>query len=272
MTVKASPTEEPADAVVSLDQVCFSYGTQEVLHHIAIQIGARQMVGIVGPNGGGKTTLLRLILGLLPPRLGEVTVFGQAPAAARGRIGYVPQHFNFDARFPVTVLDVVQMGRLERHRWGPYRKADRAAALEALEQVGLAHQWRAAFSELSGGERQRILVAQALAGAPDILLMDEPTANVDAQAEHALYELFHELNRSLTILLVSHNLTVVTRHVTHVLCVNRTASLHPIENMTVAVFQEAYGGNLALLDHGVSCHVVDASTVMREAHGGERAG
>jgi len=257
------------EAVIRLDDVCFSYGRQEVLHNISFGLDMGRMVGVVGPNGGGKTTLLRLILGILVPRLGTVEIFGAGPTQARGRLGYVPQHFEFDMRFPVTVRDVVQMGRLERHSWGPYRRADRAAAEHALEQVGLKEHVRATFADLSGGERQRVLVAQALAGEPDILLMDEPTANVDSRAEHALFELFHELNHGRIIVLVSHNLTVVTRHVTDVLCVNRTAELRKIESMTAAVFQEAYGGDLALLEHGVTCHVIDSSGVMNSPHSGE---
>ena len=143
--------------------------------------------------------------------------------------------------------------------------------MRALEQVGMAELHNRSFAQLSGGERQRVLVAQAIVCEPDLLLMDEPTASVDALAEHGLYELFHELNRTRTLVLVSHNLGVVTRHVTHVLCVNRTAELHPIDAMTSGVIPQAYGGDLALLRHDHTCHVIDSSGAMQTPHRGEES-
>ena len=140
--------------------------------------------------------------------------------------------------------------------------------MEALRRVQMEGFRTRAFSKLSGGERQRVLVAQALVADPDLLLMDEPTANVDAAVEHRLYEFFAQLNERLTIVFVSHNLGVVTRHVTHVLCVNRTAEMHAISEIASSVFQSAQGGDMAVLLHDIGCHITDSSAVLHSPHDG----
>lgn len=259
-----------AEPIIDVRDVCFGYGAQEVLHNISFQVADREMVAIVGPNGGGKTTLLRILLGLQVPRWGTVRIFGVAPVRARRRIGYVPQSLQFDIRFPVSVMDVVLMGRVGLRGMGRYRREDRAAACKALEQVEIPELQDRPFSALSGGQRQRVLVAQALSADPDLLLMDEPTASVDAATEYRLYELFARLRQQRAVVLVSHNLTVVTRHATSVLCVNRTADLHRIEDVTSTVFQQPGGGDWALLRHDASCHVIDPSAVLTSPHSGER--
>ncbi len=264
--VKGTP-ERPA--VIEVRDVCFGYGADETLHNVGFKVRARDMVAVVGPNGGGKTTLLRLLLGLLAPRWGTVRVLGGDPRRASRRIGYVPQRLECDPRFPVTVSDVVSMGRVEAHRFGPYRAADRGAVERALAQVGMEGLARRPFARLSGGERQRVLIAQALVSDPAVLLLDEPTANVDPAAEHRLFELFRALNERLTLMLVSHNVNVVTRHVSHVLCVNRTAEMHPIEALLSSEFRESYGGEMAVILHDVQCHVVDRSRVLATGHRGE---
>lgn len=245
--------------VIKLRDVCFSYGAHEVLHNVGFELRAREMLAVVGPNGGGKSTLLRLLLGLLSPRLGSVRIFGGPPRQARARVGYVPQHPRVDPQFPVSVLDVVRMGRVERHAVGPYRRADNAAAEAALTQTGIENLRHRPFAQLSGGQRQRVLIAQALATEADLLLLDEPTANVDPKAEHELIALFGRLRQHKTLVFVSHNVNVVTRHAGHVLCVNRTAVLHPIHQVMASTLREAYGGELAVLTHDQDCHVMDAS-------------
>ncbi len=245
--------------VIALQDVCFSYGAHEVLHNVTFQVRPREMLAVVGPNGGGKSTLLQLLLGLQSPRLGAVRIFGSVPCQARGRIGYVPQHLHVDPQFPVSVLDVVRMGRVERHAVGPYRKTDDAAAQAALAQVGIEDLQNHPFAHLSGGQRQRVLIAQALATEAELLLLDEPTANVDPKAEHELVALFGKLRQHKTLVFVSHNVNVVTHHASHVLCVNRTAVLHPIGEVMASTLREAYGGELAVLTHDQDCHVMDAS-------------
>ena len=258
--------------VIELQDVCFSYDSDEVLHHVNLQVFERDRIAIVGPNGGGKTTLLRLILGLLKPRFGTVSVYGQPPAITRGRLGYVPQQVQFDPQFPVNALDVVLMGRVERHLIGLYDRADRAAATQALEQVDGTYLRNRSFAELSGGERQRVLIAQALASGTDVLLMDEPTANVDFLMEQRLYELFHQLEARLTLVIVSHNVNVVMAHVNRVVCVNRTAVIHPIEEVTTSTLQAAYGDGRTVIQHDEHRHVNDAAEELRAAHRGVHTG
>jgi zinc transport system ATP-binding protein len=214
-----------------------------------LEIHPGEFVSVIGPNGGGKTCLLLLVLGMLRPNRGTVQVFGRAPERERSRMGYVPQFTRFDPLFPVTVYDVVQMGRLGRFWTGPYRKEDREAALDALEQVGLGELRRRSFAELSGGQRQRILIARALATEPEVLLLDEPTANVDRLATDKLYELLVDLNQRLTVVLVSHDLGIVSRFVSSVVCVNRTVFTHPVSELTGEMIRDLYGGEIALVRH-----------------------
>lgn len=254
--------------VLHFNDVCFSYGRQEVLHNIDLSIPDKSLVVVVGPNGGGKTTLVRLALGILKPRRGTVQVFGKTPKCSRSRIGYVAQHLNFDPSFPVNALDVVLMGRTNWHWFGPYRRCDRTKAAEALERVSLGHLIHRTLSQLSGGERQRVLIAQALVSEPDLLLLDEPTANVDTMIEHEIYDLLHKLNESMTILVVSHNLNVVTRYASHIACINRTASLARVDELTQGELHEFHRGEITVIQHGTSCHILDPSRAMHEPHHG----
>ena len=252
--------------IIELEKVCCGYGSQEVLHNVTFALPARSLTGIVGPNGGGKTTLLKLLLGLVVPHYGRVRVLGDAPARVRNRIGYVPQHFPFDQRYPVSAGDVVLAGRIERHRFGPYRRRDRQIVGELLARVGLADRAGRGFAELSGGERQRVLVAQALAAEPELLLLDEPTANVDARVAQELHALFARLAEQITVVMVSHNLSVVAAHASHILCVNRTTELHPAAALAQGHFHTAAGDDLLFIRHDAACHVIDASQVLAAPH------
>jgi len=254
--------------VIDVRDVCFSYGAQEVLHNVTFRIGRHALVAVVGPNGGGKTTLLKLLLGALAPRFGSIRVLGLSPEEARSRIGYVPQAIPFDARFPVSVREVVLMGRVGKNRLGAYGQADRAMAQRSLERVRLAGFERRSFAELSGGERQRVMIAQALASGSELLLLDEPVANIDPEHASRMYELFQELVSDVTVMMVSHNLGVVTGHATHVLCVNHTAGLHAIGEVASATFTEAFGGSLTTIRHDADCQVLDPSAALHTPHHG----
>jgi len=241
------------EPVISLHDVTFSYGGVPALEDVNLSIGEREAVSIVGPNGGGKTTLVKLILGLVRPQRGEVRMFGQPPQRARLRAGYMPQRVQHDPQFPVTVMDIVLMGRLGQRGLGGllgwHGQADRCAALAALDQVGMADFGRRSFAELSGGQRQRVLIARALCCQPDLLLLDEPTSNVDSLVEARLLELLRQLNRQMTILMVSHDLGFVSGLVESVICVNRRVVVHPTSQLTGAVIRDLYGGEVRMVRH-----------------------
>jgi len=249
-------TETP---VIKLRHVSFSYQAVPVLEDVDLAIFDRESICIVGPNGGGKTTLLRLLLGQLRPTQGEIRIFGKPPEQARLMLGYMPQRSEYDSMFPVTVMDVVLMGRLGRpgiRGWlGWYGRKDRAAAMEALEQVHLQDAAPRTFAALSGGQRQRVLIARALCCEPELLLLDEPTANVDSLVEERLFDELRELGKRMTIVLVSHDLGFVTSLVQRVICVNRQAVAHPVSKLSADLIRDIYGGDVSVVRHGdVTCH------------------
>lgn len=245
--------ELQAGPVIELDGVCFSYQGFHVLDDVSMTVQQGDFLSIVGPNGGGKTTILKLILGLLKPDRGMVRVFGTSPERSRHRIGYMPQYASLDPLFPVSVLDVVLMGRLgPGTRFGYYRRSDRLLAEEALEKLELSGLKHRPFSRLSGGQFQRVLIARALASDPELLLLDEPTANVDAAVETELYEMLHRFNEKLTIVLVTHDLGFVSRYVKTVACVNRRLIIHPTCDITGEMINEIYGTDVHMIRHDAS--------------------
>jgi zinc transport system ATP-binding protein len=246
--------------VIELENVWFSYNGSPVLEDVNIVVHEKDFLSIVGPNAGGKTTILKLILGLIKPSKGVVRVFGNSPVKARARIGYMPQHTSLDPMFPVSVLDVVLMGRLGRSMYfGLYRKEDKEAAKEALKRVELYDVRHRPFAELSGGQSQRVLIARALVSGPDLLLLDEPTANVDIAVGTEFYDLLDQLNKNMTIVLVTHDLGFVSRYVKNVACVNRRVVSHPTCNISGAMINEIYGSDVHIIRH-------DAITTKVEKH------
>ncbi len=240
----------PVIPVIELDHVSFSYNGAPVLEDVTLSVHEQDFLSIVGPNAAGKTTLLKLVLGLLRPSSGRVRVFGRPPAKSRARIGYMPQHASLDPLFPVSVLDVVLMGRLGgSSRLGPYRRADREEAVKALKMVELAAVRDRSFSELSGGQRQRVLIARALASCPDLLLLDEPTANMDVAVETELFEILNRLNERMTIALVTHDLGFVSSYVKRVACVNRRVAVHHTSEITGEMIHEIYGSDVRMVRH-----------------------
>lgn len=248
-------TQRPAAIAVS--DVDFSYdGRNLILENASFDILEEEFAAIIGPNGGGKTTLLRLFLGLIEPQRGSVRVFGSRPALARRRVGYMPQYPKLDADFPVTVMDVVLMGRLGHGPGiGPFRGADRDIARAVLAEVGCADLARRSLSELSSGQRQRILIARALACQPELLLLDEPTSNLDPSVQDDVQDLLDALNRRMTIVVVSHDVAFVSRYVKKVVCVNRTVALHPTSEIKGDVFSTLYGASgVRIVDHERKAH------------------
>lgn len=239
-------SEQPA---ICFEDVSFSYGSEGVLSHVNFDVFPTEYVSVVGPNGGGKTTLLKLALGLLKPDSGQIRIFGEPAAKARGALGYVPQHMQFDPVFPARALDVVCMGDVGRRSFGFASQADRQRAEAALDQVGLGDQAQAQFSELSGGQRQAVLIARALVGEPRAILLDEPDAHIDPGRRSDLKLLLDRLPKEITRILVSHNMDFVLSSVEKVICVHRDVHVHPTSELTPERLQSIFGGDLRLIRH-----------------------
>ena len=243
-----------AQEAVRIDDLWFYYDGTCVLEGVNLRIERGDFASMVGPNGGGKTTLIKLLLGLLAPARGRVVVLGESPARARPRVGYTPQYALFDAKFPVNVMDVVRMGRLGRWRGlGPHARKDIQMAEQALGEVGIYDLRKRPFSSLSGGQRQRVLIARALVSEPDLLLLDEPTANLDIRVEAEFYDLLRRLNQRLTIVLASHDVGFVSQFVRTVVCVKRSVSVHTTAELNGTLMKDLYGLDVRAVQHDDRC-------------------
>ncbi len=237
--------------------MCFAYDGERVLDEVSLRVDRGDFLGIIGPNGAGKSTLLRILLGLLRSECGHVRLFGVDLAEFHDwqRLGYVSQKAAaFDARFPASVLEVVMSGRVKREGLGrPFRATDREAARHALETVGMLAYRDRLIGQLSSGQQQRVLIARALATGPDLLVLDEPTVGVDADAQEQFYSLLRYLNRErgTTLILVSHDIAVVSQEVTRLACLNRTLVFHgsPEEAARSGALAEMYRTQSWLVAH-----------------------
>ncbi|MCK5785282.1 MAG: metal ABC transporter ATP-binding protein [Candidatus Sabulitectum sp.] len=229
-------------------------------HHPAIEdvdltVEKNDFIAIIGPNGGGKTTLLKVVLGLLTPFAGTVKVFGEEPAHSRKKIGYVPQVIP-SRTFPVSVVDVVLMGRLSASGlFRKYSSRDRTIALKELDLLGVQQLAEKRMDQLSGGQKQRVLIARALAGEPDLLLLDEPLASVDVETQQNFYNLLSQLNSKMAVVLVTHDVGAVSSHVKSIACINRHLVSHG-ETIDEDDVTRAYGCPFELITHGVPHRVL----------------
>lgn len=248
---------------IDIQGLNFSYGSVPTLSGIDLQVAEGEFLGIVGPNAGGKSTLLKLILGLLKPQSGHIRVLGRTPYAASRLLGYVPQYPSFPRDFPIIVEQVVQLGRLGLGRnggrggdkwhalWpGQASAADREAVRRSLAEVEAGDIAKRRIASLSGGQLQRVLLARALVGEPRILILDEPTANIDQRMESEIFDLLKALNERLTILVVSHDVAFISRYVGRVACINQTLVCHETDAIDGAVIQELYGEHVRMIPHG----------------------
>ncbi|ANV85031.1 ABC transporter [Picosynechococcus sp. PCC 7003] len=240
------------ETVISLQQVWAGYPKTSVLEDINLQVQALDFIGLIGPNGGGKTTLLKVLLGLVQPQRGTVRILDRPVTQGRRYIGYVPQLLELDRDFPIQVRDVVSMGRLgKRKLFHRYNRKDREIVQRSLVQVGMADKGDRPIGELSGGERQRVYIARALASEPKILLLDEPTANVDSHVQNSIYELLKELNQFMTIMMISHDLGAISSYVKTVGCLNRRLHYHHDRLITPTMIEETYQCPVDLIAHGI---------------------
>jgi zinc transport system ATP-binding protein len=245
------------EAIIDIRNLNFSYNHQAVLIDVNLTVQAGEFIAMIGPNGGGKTTLLKLMLGLLNPESGRIRIFGTTPQNVSHRIGYVPQDVHINKNFPISALDVVLMGKLKP---GPGRsrhsETDRQEALHALEQVEMEKFCDQRIGELSGGQKQRVFVARALVTDPELLFLDEPTASIDTKGQNEFYKLLNELNERITIIVVSHDLMVVSGYIKSVVCVNRRLHYHGHAELTGEMIEMMY-----------DCTVQETCPVELIAHG-----
>ena len=237
--------------IIEVSHMYFSYNGAQVLSDVSLNIREKEFVAFIGPNGGGKTTLIKLLLGILEPVRGTIKIMGKPPEKVVHRIGYVPQDVSINKSFPISVMDVVLMGRLQFHRWSRLSKKDRMAAENALKSLEMFEFQNRKIDDLSGGQRERVFIARALATDPDILFLDEPTANIDSQGKTDLYALLKELNKTKTIFVVSHDTMVLSSYVTSVACVNKDVHYHDGAEITKEMLDMAYPCPVELIAHGI---------------------
>jgi len=243
--------------LVSLENVSFSYNGTPVIEEVTLTIHPGDFIAMIGPNGGGKTTLLKLILGLLEPDSGTIQVMDRPALAAAPSIGYVPQNVNINNTFPVSALDVVLMGKHNpKRRWAWYSASDRAEALAALDRLEMGAYADTRISDLSGGQRQRVFIARALVTDPQLLLLDEATASIDTRGQSKFFDLLARLNQDITIMVVSHDLLVISRYVKSVACVNSSLHYHNEAEITGEMIEAMY-----------SCTVEEVCPVELVTHG-----
>ena len=243
--------------IIVVRDLWFSFNGILVLKEVNLKIYAGDFLAIIGPNGGGKTTLLKIMLGLLEPDRGTVQIFGHSPREGAPGIGYVPQEIGFNKSFPISVQDVVLMGRIRGGGgWRRFSEEDKKAACQALKRVEMWEYRKRRIGELSGGQRQRVFMARALVGEPQILFLDEPTASVDQKGQTDFYAFLKELNETVTVVVVSHDLMVLSSYIKSVACVSQQVFFHNAPEITKDMLEMAYHCPVELIAHGVPHRVL----------------
>lgn len=228
-----------AETIVSVKNLFFSYDGAEVLRDVTFDIKKGEFLAVIGPNGGGKSTLIKILLGILKADSGDVKIFGEKPGKNKN-IGYVPQNVTAGRGFPITVSEAAMMGRM-LSKGGRTKKEDREYVMSVLEELQIADVAHKRMDDLSGGQRQRVLMARALAAEPELLFLDEPASNVDIEGQTRIYDLLAKMNDKMTIAVVSHDLTIIPKYVTSVACVSTTMHKHDEAEITPEMMDMAYG-------------------------------
>ncbi len=243
---------------IHIENLTVNYGQTPAIADVCLDVAEGEYLGIIGPNGGGKSTLLKAILGLVPVASGAVSVFGRHPGDTRGAVGYVPQFADLDKHFPITVEEVALTGRLPRglSPFFSYSKQDKDIVRRLLQKVGIETLAPRRICDLSGGEFQKMLIARALAVEPKLLLLDEPTASVDAVSREHIFSLLADLNKDMTIVLVTHDLLAISSQVRKLACLNGQLVYHGEPELSENVVNGLYGCPVDLIAHGVPHRVL----------------
>ena len=242
--------------VLRVKHVGFHADNRAILTDITFDIAQGEFMAIIGPNGGGKSTLLSLIMGLLPCSEGSIELLGQSPQKGRINVGYLPQFTHWDMTFPLSVLEVVLMSTLKKNLLGYASKSDKHKALSMLEKVGLLHLKDQRIHALSGGEKQRVLLARCFMHNPLFYILDEPTTSVDTHSQVDIYALLRSFYQTTSVLVVTHDLTGITPMVTKIGCLNQTLTCHNPEELDGHAIEHSYGCPIEMIGHGIPHRVL----------------
>ncbi len=243
------------DSIISIEDLTVGYNAKNVLRNVSLNIHERDFMGVIGPNGGGKTTLLKAILGLIPIKSGKIVYSNQMPHKG-GDIGYLSQINQFDKKFPITVREVILSGLVGKKSSGLfYKKNDKNKAEEILNELGIKQLANKAIGQLSGGQMQKVFLGRALISDPKLLILDEPETYVDNNFESELYDKLKILNKRMAILLVSHDMGTISSHVKSIACVNETLHFHPSNKISEEQLA-SYNCPLQIITHGEVPHTV----------------
>jgi zinc transport system ATP-binding protein len=241
--------------LIQVNNISVAYGSKTVLENASLTVSPADFIGIIGPNGGGKTTLLKAILGLVPLKNGQIN-FSEKLKNKGGDIGYLSQINKFDNRFPITVTEVILSGLAKKNSWFQrYSKADKVKVQNIIEELGIGNIAQKPIGELSGGQMQRVFLGRSIISDPKLLVLDEPGTYVDNKFESELYEMLHTLNERMAILLVSHDVGTICTHVKSIACVNQTLHYHP-SNIISAQQLQSYNCPIQIITHGEVPHTV----------------
>jgi len=245
------------NAVITVDHLNFAYNNVvdggAALQDVCFEVQRNDLVCVVGPNGGGKSTLLRLLCGILIPNSGIIKILNDSPQNARQKVGYMAQSISLDPAFPVNALDVVMQGSVKSNFGMWMNRSVRQRALEVMHDLGVADLKTKRCSELSGGQRQRVLLARALMNQPELLLLDEPTAGADVRVQEDFHELLHSLRGQMTMLVVSHHLQYVCGCYDYVLCVNHTLHRHELSRNDAVDWEDVFNHEVGRIKHSEHC-------------------
>ncbi len=237
--------------IITVKNVNFAYDGPVILENINFTLKKGSFTALIGPNGGGKSTLLKIILGLLKPTSGGVTIYQQNKEKSHLALGYVSQYPQFSRNYPISVEETVLMGCLHKsHLFGfNYSSTEKQYAAKAMQDTGIFELRHTQLGKLSGGQLQRVLIARALASQPECLILDEPTANIDLRTEENIFDLLKTLNKTITILVVSHDIGFISQYVTDIACLNRTLIDHTVQNLNKEMIEQLYHEPVKLIQH-----------------------
>lgn len=243
--------------LINIDNIVAGYDNKIVLHDVSLDIWENDFLGIIGPNGGGKTTLLKIILGLLKPKSGSVRYFDGEKEVSSLKIGYLPQMNKIDKKFPISVREVVLSGLMaEKPRFRDFTAEQKQRAEEVITQMGLQELAKRAIGDLSGGQLQRVLLGRSMVSRPKVLILDEPNSYVDKRFESHFYNLLEEISKESSIILVSHDIGTVLSMVKNIACVNETLHYHSGADISAEWLENKYACPIELVGHGDLPHRV----------------